>query len=248
MMLTFERFYEFTEKISDSACKYLDEVIDKTNIRFKLDGTMVTNADMQIESHIRSEIENDFPEHSICGEEKQDSIKDSEYKWIIDPIDGTFSFASGVPLFGCLIGLLRNNKPLYGSMRLPFIKNAFISGDSSKCLLNGLPVSCNEDYDPTKSLILTTDDTRLSKSKFSKLFQHLINQGSIYRTWGDCFGYYLLCTGKADLMLDLDLKPYDILPIIPIILGAGACIQELPGEKFANILAYNPKMEKFLLK
>ena len=92
MMLTFERFYEFTEKASDSACKYLDEVIDKTNIRFKLDGTMVTNADMQIESHIRSEIENDFPEHSICGEEKQDSIKGSEYKWIIDPIDGTINF------------------------------------------------------------------------------------------------------------------------------------------------------------
>ena len=111
--------------------------------QIKSDNTPVSNGDLEIDKLITSKINQLNPDIPLVSEETSENKFNTNLKnfWLVDPIDGTFSFASGVPLFGCLIGLLRNNKPLYGSMRLPFIKNAFISGDSSSKCATSLIIS-----------------------------------------------------------------------------------------------------------
>ena len=247
MPLSFDEFYLFAEKATASASSLVFENIDRVDAKFKSDKTIVTETDFCVENQIRNMIRESYPNHNIVGEEYDDFNNGSDYTWTVDPIDGTLSYAHGVPLFGLLLGLSFKDIPLYGSMRLPMIRNNFIAGDYSVCLLNGDQVQTKQFTGWPNSLILTTDLERIQNSKYSKIYQGLITKGSTSRTWGDCFGYFLLCSGRADLMMDLALKDCDITPIIPVILGAGAKIIQLDGS-FNNIVACVPELESLILE
>ena len=236
----------FAEKATASASSLVLEKTDHVDAKFKTDKTLVTETDFDVENQIRNLIREAYPDHNISGEEYDDFINDSDYTWTIDPIDGTLSYAHGVPLFGSLLGLSLNDIPLYGSMRLPMVRNDFVAGDSSVCLINGEQVKTKNFNGWQNSLVLTTDFERIQNTKYSEIYQMLIAKGATSRTWGDCFGYYLLCSGRADLMMDLALKDCDITPIIPIILGAGAKIIKLDGS-FNNIVACIPELESSIL-
>jgi len=215
-MLTFNDFISFVEEVTTKTSVSINNFFD-SNIscsRFKDDGSIVTDADIIAEKFIRDQISAKFNKHNIIGEELCDKSLKSDSKWIIDPIDGTYNFAKGVPMFGTLIGFLHHEQPTYGSLRLPKFQSDFIVGDNNICLYNGekLKTSIFEGWD--HALILTTDEVRIFNSKISKQWQKLKKSGASFRSWGDCFGYFLVCQGKADAMFDLDLKPYDILPLI----------------------------------
>ena len=153
------------------------------------------------------------------GEERESHKPNASIKWIIDPIDGTFGYTKSVPLFGTLIGLLENDKPKYGYLRLPLIRDTWMCGDGSVALHEGKPIVQTPHLSWNKSLILTTDQQTIEKSPINSFWQSAIKKGASARTWGDCFGYYLLCIGKAELMADTGLKTFDILPLIPILRG-----------------------------
>ena len=247
MPLSFDEFYLFAEKATASASSLVFENIDRVDAKYKSDNTIVTETDFCIENQIRNLIRESYPNHNIVGEEYDDINNGSDYTWTVDPIDGTLSYAHGVPLFGLLLGLSLKDIPLYGSMRLPMVRNNFIAGDSSVCLLNGGQVQTKKFTGWSNSLILTTDFERIQKSKYSEIYQGLISKGSTSRTWGDCFGYFLLCSGRADLMMDLSLKDCDITPLIPILIGAGAKIIKLDGS-YNNIVACVPELENRILE
>lgn len=253
MELTFDEFCSFTSTITKDASDIINSR-DPSSIRTeaKPDGTLVTNTDCDVEMFIRSRIEEKFPSHGIIGEEYDDKIKSSPYAWIIDPIDGTTSYHFGVPFFGILVGLLKDGNPVFGSMRLPML-NHMLVGDGSQCMIDGVRCKVKTFDGFERALILTSDDVRMSNSIYCESWNRLRESGASFRTWGDCYGYYLLCSGKADAMFDLDLKPCDILPIIPIIKGAGAkivdfgikeatdlsaCVPEL-GDKISTLFANN---------
>ena len=225
---TFNDFETFVSEVTNFSGQF-SKMQHRDDISYELkdDKTPVTDTDLQIECLLRKAIENLFPTHAISGEEFPDLAKKSNFKWIIDPIDGTFSFTKSVPLFGILVGLLYGSSPRFGCLRFPLLGNKLIVGDGEKAFENGRLIQSSKNVSLKESLILTTDENRIRKSNYQTSWNKLSESIAYHRTWGDCYGYYLVCSGKAQVMFDVGLKPCDILPLIPIIRGAGCEIVEL---------------------
>ena len=247
MKLSFEEFERFCIDLTSRIKSFLKPFPSLQKFSIKEDGTAVTEEDVNIEKFYRSEIHKIFPEHAISGEEFDDFNTNSDYEWIVDPIDGTFSYIKGVPLFGSLIGLKYQDKVKYGFMYMPYYNNSYLSGDGKSCLLNGKTVFPKTSFYWDDSLILTTDTERLYSSSQKSLWKYCLTKGSVSRTWGDCFGYYLLCTGKADMMIDIELKDVDILPLYPILEAAGLSLEvenNIDGK--INLVAMTKAMKRAL--
>ena len=244
--LSFSEFTKFVDYVTLEVSSIVNEhfELNKLNTRKKSDGTLVTDADIIAEEYIRQQIQLHFGDQGILGEEIDNNINNNQYSWVIDPIDGTYSFANGVPLFGTLVGLLYKNTPLYGSLRLPRIDNELLVGNNEICLRNGKLSKCGIFKNWQEALILTTDENRILKSSVCNQWGELKKLGSTFRTWGDCYGYYLLCIGFADVMVDIDLKPYDILPLLPVLKGAGLVVIDFSLEKdYSSVIACKPEIE-----
>ena len=203
------------------------------NEETKQDDTPVTIADQRLEELIREKIVSTFPEHGIIGEEFGSERTDSEFVWVIDPIDGTKSFLSGVPLFGTLIGLIHQDQPVMGVFYQPILDKTMI-GDGKKTFLNDMPVRCSSVDSIQNAKLMVTDINDIQKYQNLTNFLNLMAQIKLTRTWGDCFGYYLLAQGSADIMLDPIVSVWDTTAIIPIIMGAGAKITDWKGKSPIN--------------
>ena len=198
------------------------------SVESKSDNSPVTIADKKAEEVMRELIVKHYPDDGIFGEEFGRTNKDAEYTWILDPIDGTKSFICGAYSFGTLIGLLKNDKPILGVYNHPIL-NDFLIGDNSETRINDKKTSIRNCDDLSKAVLLTTDHLNIEKYQNKEKFDQLIKKVKLYRNWGDCYGYYLLATGFADIMIDPIMSPWDSLPIIPIIRGAGGTITDYNG-------------------
>jgi myo-inositol-1(or 4)-monophosphatase len=191
----------------------------------------VTAADRGAETAMRAMIHANFPEHGIVGEEFGDERPDAEYVWVIDPIDGTKSFISGMPIWGTLIGLTRAGRPVYGMMCQPFTREQF-TGDGGSARYRGptgdraLRVrSCAELAD---AALYTTSPLMMSAADLNA-FNRVQARVRLSRYGGDCYAYCMLAAGHVDLVIETDLKPYDITALIPIIEGAGGLVTTWEG-------------------
>lgn len=198
------------------------------NVESKFDSSPVTIADKLAEEKMREIIVKQFPDHGIIGEEFGDYNSDAEYVWVLDPIDGTKSFISGTLSFGTLIALLRNGKPIIGVINHPVL-NEFLIGDNQNCLLNGSKVKLKNCSAINQATLLTTDHLNIGKYQNQNKFDELTKIVKLYRNWGDCYGYYLLATGFADIMIDPIMTVWDSMALIPIINGAGGKITDYQG-------------------
>ena len=198
------------------------------SVESKADNSPVTIADKKAEEVMRELIIKHYPDDGIFGEEFGETNKDSEYTWILDPIDGTKSFICGAYSFGTLIGLLKNGEPILGVYNHPIL-NDFLIGDNSETRINDHKTSIRNCDDLRKAILLTTDHLNIEKYQNIDKFNHLLKKVNLYRNWGDCYGYYLLATGYADIMIDPIMSPWDLLPLIPIINGAGGIITDYQG-------------------
>lgn len=143
-------------------------------------------------------------------------------------IDGTKSFIAGAMSFGTLIALLKNGKPIIGVINHPIL-NEFLIGGNQKCVLNGSKVEMRNCSLVNQATILTTDHLNIGKYQNQKKFNELTKMVKLYRNWGDCYGYYLLATGFADIMIDPIMSAWDSMALIPIINGAGGKITDYQG-------------------
>ena len=212
------------------------------NVETKGDNSPVTIADKKTEEFLREELMKRFPGHGILGEEFGEINPGADYKWIIDPIDGTKSFICGTPLFGTLIALTKNNSPIIGVIHLPIL-NELLIGDNSRTLLNDKPVKLRECVSLDEAVLLTTDYSSYGKYHSAEGLENLIFKVRLFRTWGDCYGYYLLATGYADIMVDPIMSIWDSMALIPIIQGAGGIITDIKGNNAAegkSVLASSP--------
>lgn len=198
------------------------------SVESKDDNSPVTIADRKAEEIMRELITKHFPDHGIIGEEFGETNKDAEYTWILDPIDGTKSFICGAYSFGTLIGLLKNREPILGVYNHPIFDD-FLIGDNSEAILNDKKTSIRNCEHLNKAILLTTDHLNIEKYQNIEKFNHLIKKVKLYRNWGDCYGYYLLAAGYADIMIDPIMSPWDLLPLIPIINGADGKITDYQG-------------------
>ncbi len=148
---------------------------------------------------------------------------------MLDPIDGTISFASASPLFGTLIALLHNGQPVLGCIHQPVLRQMLI-GDGETATLNGASVRVRKTRSLQDATLLVTDLLDVSKHQDGAAFESLMQDVKLVRTWGDCYGYLLLATGHADIMCDPIMNPWDIAALIPIVRGAGGAISDWQGK------------------
>ncbi|MBI5731012.1 MAG: histidinol-phosphatase, partial [Ignavibacteriales bacterium] len=199
----------------------------------KPDQSPVTIADKKAEEFMREAIMKKFPNHGILGEEFGEHNPNAGYKWVLDPIDGTKSFICGTVTFGTLIALTKNGKPILGVINQPIL-NEFLIGDNYKTELNGKRVNVRECNNLSDAVLLTTDQLNIEKYQNIKNFDNLVHKVKLYRQWGDCYGYYLVATGYADIMIDPIMNPWDLMALIPIIRGAGGTITDYYGNDPLN--------------
>jgi myo-inositol-1(or 4)-monophosphatase len=191
----------------------------------------VTAADRAAEDAMRALIRKNFPEHGILGEEYGTERADAEYVWVLDPIDGTKSFISGMAAWGTLIGLMRFGEPVYGMMHQPFIRERF-TGDSGAAHYRGPAGDRDLHVRPCaglKDAVLFTTSPLLMQPADRAIFQTVENVVKMSRYGGDCYAYCMLAAGQIDLVIETEIKPYDIVPLIPIILGAGGIVTTWEG-------------------
>jgi myo-inositol-1(or 4)-monophosphatase len=186
----------------------------------------VTAADHAAETAMRALIRRTFPEHGIIGEEFGEERPDAEYVWVLDPIDGTKSFISGMPAWGTLIALTRFGEPVFGMMNQPFIGERF-SGDGGAARYRGPAGPRDLRVRPCAGLseaILLTTSPLLMNDADRAAFQRVEASVRLSRYGGDCYAYCMLAAGHIDLVIETELKPYDVLPLVPIIAGAGGIV------------------------
>jgi myo-inositol-1(or 4)-monophosphatase len=186
----------------------------------------VTAADHAAETAMRALIRRTFPEHGIVGEEFGEDRAGAEYVWVLDPIDGTKSFISGMPAWGTLIGLMRLGEPVFGMMNQPFIGERF-SGDGQAAQYRG-PAGNRDlrvrDCAKLADAVLFTTSPLLMNAADRKAFGQVEQAVRLSRYGGDCYAYCMLAAGHVDLVIETGLKPYDVIPLVPIIGGAGGII------------------------
>jgi histidinol phosphatase-like enzyme (inositol monophosphatase family) len=192
----------------------------------------VTPADRAAERALRKAIKAKYPEHGIIGEEYAPVAGEGRYRWLLDPIDGTRAFIMGSPLWGTLIGLLDGSKPLLGLMDQPFTGERFWSDGRASHFRRGTGKSrrlktrkCARLADAT----LTSTHPDLFSAAEAARFKAVAGRVRMTRFGGDCYGYCLLAAGFTDLVIEAGLKPHDIVPLIPIIEGAGGRVTTWDG-------------------
>jgi myo-inositol-1(or 4)-monophosphatase len=191
----------------------------------------VTAADRAAELAMRTLIREKFPAHGIIGEEFGPERADAEYVWLLDPIDGTKSFISGMPAWGTLIALTRTGRPVSGMVHQPFIGERF-TGDGLAAKYRGpagdralMARSCAT----LGEAVLYTTSPRLMNTADRACFAKVEEAARLSRYGGDCYSYCMLAAGHVDLIVETELKPHDVAALIPIIAGAGGIITTWAG-------------------
>ena len=196
----------------------------------------VTAADRAAEAAMRALITQNFPEHGIVGEELGNERTDAEYVWVLDPIDGTKSFITGMPIWGSLIGLTRNGAAVYGMMHQPFVRERF-TGDGRSAHYRGPAGERELHVRPCAKLsdaLLFTTSPQLMNAADRAAFGRVEQAVKLSRYGGDCYPYCMLAAGHVDLVIETGLKAHDIVALIPIIEGAGGIITNWEGESAAR--------------
>lgn len=190
----------------------------------------VTAADREIEQFLRDKILRRYPEHGIIGEEHGSTLGNNR-TWVIDPIDGTRGFVAGLPTWGTLLGLLHEGRPLFGLMHQPVMRETFYADRKVAWLKQGRQ-SRRLHTASTRRLVdavvcATHPDMFTGAQKDA--FARLVSSSRYSRFGTDCYGYCLLAAGAVDLVVEADLQPYDILPLIPLIESAGGVVSDWQG-------------------
>ncbi len=165
----------------------------------------------------------------IFGEEFGRDNIDSEYEWIIDPIDGTRSFVSGMPLYGMLLALLKNGEPELGIIRMPELSEVYV-GDGKTTRRNASETLSTSKTTSLDDAIVYINEGEKIARKNTELFCRLTSAGRVMRLGYDCYPHALLAAGEVDLVIDFDLKPYDYFSLIPVVEGAGGVITDWQGQ------------------
>jgi len=195
----------------------------------KPDLTPVTAADRAAEAAMRALIEVHFPDHGIIGEEFGRVREEAEFVWVLDPIDGTKSFISGVPLFGTLIALTRRRRPILGVIDQPISRERWVGATGRPTTLNGAAIHCRSCSTlAAATLFATTPD--MFKGDDAIAFARVSSTVKLTRFGADCYAYGLVAAGFVDLVLEASLKPYDFCAMVPIVEGAGGVATDWRGK------------------
>ena len=202
-------------------------------VETKPDGSPVTIADRAAETAARDWVRRFFPDDGVLGEEFGEERAGARRRWIIDPIDGTKSFVHGAPLWGSLVALCEGEVVLAGAAFFPAVDELIAAAPGAGCWWNGSRSTVSSIAALESATVLTTDDRFLDRPERRAGWHRVADAASIARTWGDCFGYLLVATGRAEVMCDPVLSPWDAAALQPIIREAGGVFTDWDGRDTA---------------
>lgn len=202
-------------------------------VETKGDGSPVTIADREAEEAARAWIAQRFPADGILGEEFGEREGTSGRVWILDPIDGTKSFVRGVPLWGTLVAVAEGRRVLAGAAFFPAVDEIVAAAPGEGCWWNGRRAHVSNTSTLAGATVLVTDERSFATAALRDGWRTLTGEASVARSWGDCFGYLLVASGRAEVMVDPIVSPWDAACFQPIIEEAGGVFTDLKGERTA---------------
>ena len=202
-------------------------------VHTKTDGSPVTVADQDAEETARRVIETYYPHDGILGEEFGETRPGARRRWFVDPIDGTKSFIRGAPLWGTLVGVMEGDTVIAGAIHCPVTQELVLAARGEGCWYNGARARVSAVAALAEATVLTTDERFRERPERAAPWQRLSHAAMVSRTWGDCFGYLLVATGRAEAMVDPILSPWDAVALQPVIEEAGGVFTSWTGEHTA---------------
>ena len=207
---------------------------DDLVVNLKQDNTPVTIADHKVEEYLRETIASAFPDDGILGEEFAEQKGGSGYRWIIDPIDGTKSFIHGVPLFGTLLGVEYGGQCVLGVIRIPALDECLYAAKGQGAWYfvghnQPKPARVSQRKPLAKALFVTSEVITFDQTGRRVVYDRLQAATRLTRTWGDCYGYLMVATGRADLMVDPVMALWDAAALLPILEEAGGTFTDWQG-------------------
>lgn len=197
----------------------------------KADGSPVTRADRDAEAFARAWLERRFPADGIVGEEAGVTRRDALRRWFIDPVDGTKSFIRGVPLWGTMIGVIEGDEVLAGAIAFPALGRHVAAARGEGCFADGARCRVSDVADLARATVLATDERFFCDARKKAAWDALASRAALARSWGDCYGYLQVVTGRAELMTDGILHAWDCVPLMPIVEEAGGVITDWTGAR-----------------
>jgi len=228
-----KEYLDFAVGLSEEAGRITRKYFRKhIEVEVKKDSSPVTVADRETEMCIRDAIARRYPGHGILGEEHGAKEADSPYRWIIDPIDGTKSFIHGIPLYTVLIALLENGEPVLGVIHNPPLGETAAAAAGMGCTFNGAPCRVGSAQTLAEARLQVTDPADLAR-RYPGFAGKLYAGVKLCRSWGDGYGYLLVASGRADIMMDPVLAAWDVAPLKVIITEAGGAFTDFSGRSHA---------------
>jgi histidinol phosphatase-like enzyme (inositol monophosphatase family) len=200
-------------------------------VETKSDGSPVTVADRDAERAARDWIESRFPQDGILGEELGITRPDARRRWVLDPIDGTKTFVRGVPLYGTLVAVLEGDDVLAGAAFFPSLDEMVVAAPGEGCWWNGSRCSVSAIQHVTGATVLATDERFRTDRAKREGWRRLADAAAVSRSWGDCYGYLLVATGRAEVMVDGRMSLWDAAALLPLIEEAGGVFTDWTGAR-----------------
>jgi histidinol phosphatase-like enzyme (inositol monophosphatase family) len=228
-----DNLMDFAVRTAERAGRITLEHFGRVVVDRKADGSEVTAADHAAEDYIRRMIAEKFPDDGIVGEEGASVAGTSGRNWIIDPIDGTRIFASGVPLYGVLIAVETGGVPILGCCHMPGLREMIVAAKGAGAWHNGgkAEVSAVETLAEARVVTSGLEYWRDWTTEAGKAgFDTLVDRTRFARTWGDCYGFLLVATGRAEIMVDPVMASWDAGPFPMIVSEAGGRFTSITGE------------------
>lgn len=232
---------DFALQLSREAGQFILPLWKNAAVDWKPDGSEVTEADRGAEQLLRRRIGERFPDHAILGEEfGGERDRDAEHLWLLDPIDGTASFAIGLPLFGTLIGYLNRGEPRVGVIGAHALGETVYAATGHGCWYqrngsNAQRVRTSQVTKPGDAYVISTAIERTDldprHTRASVRLSQLYKQARRFRWSGDCINYALLCQGRIDVAIDPRMNPWDIAAVTPCVREAGGVLTALDGNE-----------------
>jgi len=198
-------------------------------VETKADGSPVTAADREAERAARAWIEARFPDDGILGEEFGPTRPGAARRWLVDPVDGTKAFVRGVPLWGSMVAVAEGPRVLAGAIAFPAVGETLAAAPGAGCWWNGARCAVSGVDDLARAMVLVTDERCPGAPQRAAAWRALAARAGLARTWGDCYGYLLVATGRAEAMADPALAPWDAAALQPIVEEAGGVFTDWTG-------------------
>ncbi len=225
-----QKYLDFANELGGCARSIALEYFRRPTTKWtKPDHTPVTEVDLKIENHLRDMIGSHYPQHGVIGEEHGVVNNNAQLRWCIDPIDGTKSFVYGVPTFGTLIALTFQTRPIVGVIEHPALNERWCGASGIQSTWQGQICKTNDQDSLSDSVVYATSPDMFSE-KERGVFDKLSSAVKLRQFGVDCHAYSLLASGHIDIVMESDMKPYDMMALVPVVENAGGVMTDWSGQ------------------